>query len=278
MEALLRWSLSMDTDPVLGHYRPTLKSTFTRSDLVKAYGEEIRTLVEKEKAPKLASILGRFVMEAGISMNPEVLRQQVLDKKLNPEVRASNLRSLLSLNDLADNEIITRLIEDTSGLVRSVGYSGLLEREVENSLEKAVLAVKEDDPVVVRSIFEVLSNRKPKVLIDIWKMRELDLRNELWLDLYQALSTSPDEEARQVAATYAPVIPAEFMHQLQEETELRRLVFRNQGACLQCHKIDGQGGEQGPELSLVGDHGTIQTLESLVNPNAEISPVMVFQR
>ena len=38
--------------------------TFTRPDFVKAYGEEIRTLVEKEKAPKLASILGRFVMEA----------------------------------------------------------------------------------------------------------------------------------------------------------------------------------------------------------------------
>ncbi|MEC7802718.1 MAG: HEAT repeat domain-containing protein [Verrucomicrobiota bacterium] len=275
MEALLRWSLPMDTDPVLGHYRPTLKSTFTRSDFVKVHGEKIRTLVEKEKAPKLASILGRFVMEAGISMNPEVLRQQVLDKKLNPEVRASNLRSLLSLNDPTDNEIITRLIEDKSGLVRSVGYSGLLEREVENSLEKAVLAVKEDDPVVARSIFEVLSNRKPQVLIDIWKMRELDLRNELWLDLYQALSTSQDEEARQVAATYAAGDPGRI-HALSLQggnPSSGELVFRNQGACLQCHKIDGQGGEQGPELSLVGDRmEPSKLLESLVNPNAEISP------
>ena len=106
LEALLRWSLPMDTDPVLGHYRPTLKSTFTRSDFVKVHGEKIRTLVEKEKAPKLASILGRFVMEAGISMNPEVLRKQILDTKLNPQVRASNLRSLLSLKATEDNEII----------------------------------------------------------------------------------------------------------------------------------------------------------------------------
>ena len=51
------------------------------------------------------------------------------------------------------------------------------------------------------------------------------------------------------------------------------LVFRNQGACLQCHKIDDQGGEQGPELSLVGDRmEPSKLLESLVNPNAEISP------
>ena len=171
MEALLRWSIPLDTDPVLGHYRPTLKSTFTRSDIVKVHGKKIRTLVEKEKAPKLSSILGRFVMETGISMNPEVLRKQVLDTKLNPQVRASNLLSLLSLKDPVDNQIIEKLTEDRSGIVRSVSYSGLLEREMENSVAKAVQAVKEDDPVVARSIFEVLSSQKPQVLIDIWKER-----------------------------------------------------------------------------------------------------------
>ena len=42
---------------------------------------------------------------------------------------------------------------------------------------------------------------------------------------------------------------------------------------MQCHKIDGQGGEQGPELSLIGDRmEPSKLLESLVNPNAEISP------
>ena len=86
--------------------------------------------MEKEKAPKLASILGRFVMEAGISMNPEVLRKQVLDTKLNPQVRASNLRSLLSVNDPADNDTILKLSTDDSELVRSVSYVGLLERKI----------------------------------------------------------------------------------------------------------------------------------------------------
>ena len=275
LEALLRWSLPMDTDPVLGHYRPTLKSTFTRSDFVKVHGEKIRTLVEKEKAPKLASILGRFVMEAGISMNPEVLRKQVLDTKLNPQVRASNLRSLLSLKDAIDNEIIAKLIEDKSALVRSVSYYGLLERGIEKSVERSILAVKEDDPVVARSIFEVLSIQKPEVLIDIWKERELNLRNELWLDLYQALTDSPNEEARKVAATYAAGDPGRI-HALSLQggnPSSGELVFRNQGACLQCHKIDGQGGEQGPELSLIGDRmEPSKLLESLVNPNAEISP------
>ena len=69
-------------------------------------------------------------------MNPAVLRKQVLDTKLNPQVRASNLRSLISLKATEDNEIITKLIEDKSGLVRSVSYSGLLERGIDNSVEE----------------------------------------------------------------------------------------------------------------------------------------------
>ena len=275
LEALLRWSIPMDTDPVLGHYRPTLKSTFSRTELVASSGESIRQLVEKEKSPKLASLLGKFVMEAGISMDPVVLRKQVMDTNLNPEVRASNLRSLLSLNEPADHSLIEKLVDDPSELVRSVSYAGLVERGLEKYQERVVVAVKEDDPVVARAIFKVLSQKNPQILIDMWKVRELNLKNELWLDLYHALTESPDEEARKVAATYAAGDPGRI-HALSlygGNAGSGELVFRNQGACLQCHQIDGEGGEQGPELSLVGDRmQPSKLLESLVNPNAEISP------
>ena len=142
-------------------------------------------------------------MEAGISMNPEVLRKQVLDTKLNPQVRASNLRSLLSVNDPADNDIILKLSTDDSELVRSVSYVGLLERKIKGSEEKAILAVREDEPIVARAIFSILAESKPEILIELWKVRELNLKNELWLDLYQSLSGSSNNEANQVAASFA---------------------------------------------------------------------------
>ena len=41
-------------------------------------------------------------------MDPVVLRKQVIDSNLNPEVRSSTFRSLLSLNDLADNSLIEK--------------------------------------------------------------------------------------------------------------------------------------------------------------------------
>ena len=275
MQALLRWSIPLDTDPVLGHYRPTLKASFSRVDLIHSYGDSIREMAENEKLSKLVSLLGKFVLDAGISMNPEILRKQVLDSKLNPEVRASNLRSLLSLNDPEDNQVILKLVEDNSVEVRSVSYVGMLTREIEGAVDKAMIAVKEDQPLVARAIFSVLAEKKPEVLVDLWELRELNLRNELWLDLYQSLSDSTNDEANQVAATYAAG-DAGRIHALSlhgGDSSSGELVFRNQGACLQCHKIEGEGGVQGPELSLVGDRmNPSKLLESLVNPNAEISP------
>jgi quinoprotein glucose dehydrogenase len=275
MEALLRWSIPLDTDPVLGHYRPTIKSTFSRTDLVSSYGDQIKNLVENEKSPKIASLLGKFILETGISMNPKVLRKQVLDPSLNPVVRASNLRSLLSLNDPTDDEVINQLIEDKEDVVRSVSFVGLLKREMDGALDKALLAIKEDNPMVARAIFSVLAEKQSEALINLWKLRELNLRNELWLDLYETLSASSNDQAKQVAATYAAGgigrIHALSLH--GGDPDSGELVFRNQGACLQCHKINGEGGLQGPELSLVGDRMTpSKLLESLVNPNAEISP------
>ena len=55
------------------------------------------------------------------------------------------------------------------------------------------------------------------------------------------------------------------------------IVFKNQGACLQCHKIGGEGGEkggvQGPDLRDVGKRlSREKILESVANPGAEIAP------
>ena len=103
---------------------------------------------------------------------------------------------------------------------------------------------------------------------------ELNLRPELWLDLYLYLSTNDHLESQKIAATYAAGEPGR-VHALSlcEETTIVEKVFRNQGACMQCYQIDKEGGVQGPSLSLVGDRlNPSKLLESIVNPSAEITP------
>jgi quinoprotein glucose dehydrogenase len=48
---------------------------------------------------------------------------------------------------------------------------------------------------------------------------------------------------------------------------------RQDAACLRCHKINGEGGEAGPELTGIGQRQTRESiLESILFPNANISP------
>lgn len=44
-------------------------------------------------------------------------------------------------------------------------------------------------------------------------------------------------------------------------------------ACIRCHKVAGDGGEAGPDLTVIGrDHSREYLLEAVVNPNAKIAP------
>ncbi len=111
--------------------------------------------------------------------------------------------------------------------------------------------------------------------LEHWTKRETNnLRRELWLDLFLALQASKmPRRSKQAAAFAASAMDAVPMLSITGgDAKLGEVVFRNQGACLQCHKVGNDGGIQGPPLGLVGKRLSREKLvESLVNPNAEIA-------
>ena len=120
-----------------------------------------------------------------------------------------------------------------------------------------------------------LASTQPADIVGLWNERESNnLRRELWLDLFLALQASPDAATQEIAMAYSTYDP-NAVHQLTEtggDVLRGEKVFRNQGACLQCHKVGGDGGIQGPPLTKVGERLTPDKLvESLVNPNAVIA-------
>jgi len=275
LKALARWAVPLDTDPVLGHYRPVPVASASLAEVADQIGDRIKALLEKEKEPKLASLLSSFAGKAGLSLDSKILRKQALDAKLDPEVRVANLKGLADKGDKGDDLLILKLTEDPNDLVRAASFGYLIDRELDGGFGLSMKALKEDDFVVARSILAGLVLKDAPRVIELWKNRELEVRTELWLDLYLILSQSDFPEAKQVAATYAAGDPGR-VHALSlvggNPIEGEK-VFRNQGACLQCHKVGGDGGVQGPELSLVGDRlKPSKLLESLVSPSAEITP------
>ena len=275
LQALMRWGMKLDTDPILGHYRPMPAIVSSMSNLTQAIGEDLRAFLLDESDPLLLSLATNLAQKAGLLIDSEIMRKQIKDTNLDPQVRVANLRSLAELDSDQDNELLIDLLADKSEKVRAVAFEFCIYRGLPDIDDLCRKAIDKDSLLVARQVLDQYVVIKPDAMIDLWQKRELELRPELWLDLYLFLSRNDHAESKKVAATYAAGDPGRI-HALSifgGDGSRGGKVFKNQGACMQCHQIDKEGGVQGPPLSLVGDRlSSEKLLESLVNPSAEITP------
>src|SRR6266404_6189451 len=59
----------------------------------------------------------------------------------------------------------------------------------------------------------------------------------------------------------------------QADEGRKTFIERQDAACFPCHKINGEGGEVGPELAGIGQRQSREyILESILFPNAKIAP------
>ena len=86
--------MKLDTDPVLGHYRPMPVISSSMSSLTQVLGVDLRKFLLEENDPSLLSLATNLAQKAGLSIDIEILRKQIRDENLDPQVRVANLRSM----------------------------------------------------------------------------------------------------------------------------------------------------------------------------------------
>ena len=58
------------------------------------------------------------------------------------------------------------------------------------------------------------------------------------------------------------------------DTHRGQIIFEGKGACLRCHRVEGQGGRIGPDLSDIGANRSAGSLQrSLVDPTSQMFPI-----
>lgn len=269
---LKQWEKATETDPVLGHYRPQVVTEGrTFSALGDAIGDPLRKFLTEPHESGLITLAMELATAANIKLDLAILLSKVKNTALSPTLRVAVLESLSETKPAELNKVVTELLEDKEPLLRAAAMKEAFVLRLDGIAEKAKVAIAKDDLAVARAALNGLSEQDVSVLESIWKGRESDLRRGLWLDAYLALS----EKAHPEAAAYAASGPNQ-VSQLSLEggnPVAGELVFKNQGACLQCHKIGSEGGVQGPELTDVGKRlPREKILESVYIPGAEITP------
>jgi quinoprotein glucose dehydrogenase len=277
LHALLLWGKRIVTDPVYGDYRPYLPNAAKPTDesLRAAISEPLLEFLAGEHPHKLQSLAIQLSTRTGIRLEPEILLGQISDKSLDADVRTAALESLFRNPPPGHGKILRTLFDDPEPSVQAAALRHAFAMKM--GLEDvAVRKILKGPLPAAREAINGLSAVNPLLIAKFWKNAlQVDPRPELRLDLYLAMQGSKYEPNQKAAAQFASSTPyaVQSLAVVGGDPGRGESVFKNQGACVQCHTVKDSGGIQGPELTTVGDRLNPEALiESLVNPGAVITP------
>ncbi len=275
LQGLRLWEKQIETDPVLGFYRPQEKAERSLAKLGGAIERELRALFGRKLTPALSALALSLAEETGVRLEAATLHAFATDRRQAAEVRAAALGSLVRQSSQEASELVLGLLNDTSDAVAAAALQHGFELKLAGVEQAAREAIQGGPLAKARAGIAGLAVTLPGEITGLWERREQEgLRKELWLDVFLALQTSTEAKGQELAAAYAAsAMDAVFrLSETGGDPAAGESVFRNQGACLQCHKVGNDGGIQGPDLTLVAERlNAAKLVESLVNPNAEIS-------
>jgi quinoprotein glucose dehydrogenase len=275
LHALRLWEKRITADPVLGGHRAIPGTARSMKNLGDQIGDALKAFLASNPPPTLASLALKLTDATGTVLDAVTLASLVGQTQLQAEVRVAALDSLVKSAPDAARGLILKLIQDKSAIMAAAALRHGHALKTEGIAEAARKAIDTAPILAARAGVEIIASLSSAEALEKWTNRESNnLRRELWLDFFLSLQGSTDDKAKQAAAAYAAsamdAVPKLSM--TGGDAKLGEVVFRNQGACLQCHKMGNEGGIQGPPLGDVGKRLSREKLvESLVNPSAEIA-------
>jgi quinoprotein glucose dehydrogenase len=232
----------------------------------------------RKEAASVAAKLG--IKEVG-----PALLEMVSDKKLAPAIRVETLRALAALKDERVPQAMKLALGDDDPRLRTEGRRILARTQPDEAVNQAK-AVLEKGPVAEQQgALSILAEMKGAAADDVlaaWMKKLLagQVAPEIHLDLLEAAGKRPAENLKKLLAEYEGQRSkddhlAKYRESLVGgDADAGRKVFyyKAEVTCLKCHKINGEGGEVGPDLAGIGTKQNREyILESIVDPNKQIA-------
>jgi quinoprotein glucose dehydrogenase len=282
MQALNDWAKPSGRDRVVGLWRP---------------------IEDRDSDPAtiaLSGALGRLLADSPDALRKEVVRatgtlnikdagsalvSMVKDTSREAATRIEALRSLESLRDPKMDEAVTVGLADRDPSVRIAALRVLSKLSPEKAIPALETILQKGTIPERQGAFAILgdvNDPRADVILSQW-LDVLDTKKvppECRLDLLDAAAKRSSEAIKiklaAIERTRAEGDPqARYRDSLVGgNAERGRVIFREkaEAQCLRCHKIDGNGGEVGPELTGIGKRQPREyILESIVQPDKQIA-------
>lgn len=280
--ALANWATPHQRDRLVGTFRPISGRSPVAAQ--QALKPNFRALLEQTNEVvqiATAAAIARLQLNEAA---PD-LKDGLTNLKNTPKARAAMLAALGELRSPLLAQAINEVAKDEATEVRkevgrwqaSVNKGGAL-AALEKAIETAPIGEKQAAFVNLAAIQDPGAD----AFIAQWvgKLTAGEAPAELALEIVQAASGRSSENVKTALAAYQAKKGSGPLARFQEalyggNAENGRKIFfeKAEASCLRCHKVKGEGGEAGPELTgIASKRDRAYLLESIVTPNASIAP------
>jgi quinoprotein glucose dehydrogenase len=281
LRELGEWAKPSGRDRVVGLWRPLQpRPSSLAADAVRA------TLGGILNGPdKVRLEAARVAAKLGIKEIGPALVDLLADKNRSVTVRIEALRALQTLDDPRLSQAMELALKDEDAKLRTQGRRVLAKvqpaqavAELEKVLEGGTVSERQGALAILGEIQQPAADQVLSRWLDRLFARQVPL--ELQLDLLLAAARHPTKDTKSKLAKYEAARPkndplANYQEALAGgDAEAGRKIFLYKGevACLRCHKVKGEGGEVGPDLTGIGSRQKREyLLEAIVDPNKQIA-------
>ncbi|HLW65711.1 MAG TPA: HEAT repeat domain-containing protein [Gemmataceae bacterium] len=288
LSALADWTEPSPRDRVTWFWRPLAKRD---QQIIKQVLEEsIGTILSRTSGqPQIQAV--NLITKNQIKADDGTFFRWLTDPQRDGPARLAALRLLVSRKFPQLDLAIGLCMKDSDPHVRAEARQALagLHPELATPLLAEALCRPQSAVVEKQQALATLARMRAepaRKLLEAWAARlaKGEAPLELQLDLLEALGQVPGDPFKQAIQKFqsrqSPSDPlAKFRVSLYGgDAERGRQLFvgHSVAQCIRCHKIDGQGGDAGPDLSKVAERNPKNTreylLESMIFPNAKIAP------
>lgn len=281
LNMLGNWAAPSARDRVLGMWRPlSPRSTDGARAGLAAHLPRILTAGDavRQRALEVAA-------ELGIREVAPALKNILADASSAASSRASALAALRALGDAEALALAEGLLDDPQPIVRLAALEALASERPEQALPRLAAASNSGELIERQRAYAILGQIKHPAAVEVLKsalarIRTGDLPLDTQLDVIEAAEAQRqpelDELIKQLDAPPAAENPVASYRMALEggDAERGRRIFfeRAEASCVRCHKVQGRGGEVGPDLTEIARTKTREyLLEALVAPNRTIA-------
>ncbi|WP_435009942.1 PVC-type heme-binding CxxCH protein [Tundrisphaera lichenicola] len=281
LSILATWAKPSGRDRINGLWRPIeVRDPKVAADALRPVVD--RLLVGGPDEVRREAI--QAVAELGIREAGPTLLTLVVEGKARSAVRVDAIQALEKLNDPRLNQAVEAAVASDDGRVRSEGLRLLARLDPARAIPIMANVMETGSAQEKQKALEVLgSSDRPEA--DAILAKALDRQvakgdNAIELELIDAASKRKSSEVAERLARLEQSLPkdgplAGYHAALEGGDRARgRKIYQDNTAvyCVRCHKVRGEGGEVGPELTGIGTkHPRTYLLESIVAPNQAIA-------